>query len=556
MPARALTRSKPLNQRSLAPLKIAIFRRFWISNMASNFGGLIQTVAAAWMMTALTADARMVALVQTCATAPMMLVSLPAGALADIYERRIIMLIAQGGMLVVAAGLAALTAMHMTSPAILLATTFAIGIGTALNAPAWQASMQDQVPREAIEAAASLNSVGFNVARSLGPAFGGFIVALFGTASAFALNAVSYLGLIATLLTWKRPQRRTLLPPERVLEAITAGLRFVALSPSLIATLVRGGTFGFCGSSIWALTALFAHDVLGGGPSAFGLLLGGFGFGAVVGAFVRAAIPIDRERLTRICSLLFGASAILLGFTGDLAFCIPLMIVAGAAWVMTLTGLSVTVQFIAPRWVVGRAIALNQVSIFFGMASGSWLWGLVAHHWTVQVAFIVSGAAMLMSLPLGLIFPLATGEAPDLTPTRTLPLDDLDGPVGPTDGPIIVTLEYHVRSENFHAYVTAMQALGRIRRRNGAAQWSLHQDIDDPTRWVERFHSVTWIDHLRRQTRHTRADQEVSNRVRSLHEGEVKVTRALERRVSSRSIILRDKPDDRPSDPGGADQSE
>ena len=505
--------------------------------MASNFGGLIQTVAAAWMMTAMTADARMVALVQTCATAPMMLISLPAGALADIYERRIIMLIAQGGMFAVAAGLAVLTAMHVTSPMTLLAATFLIGAGTALHAPAWQASMQDQVPREAIEAAASLNSVGFNVARSVGPAIGGLLVAFAGAAAAFALNAISYLGLIATLLTWKRPPRQTLLPPERVHQAIAAGMRFVALSPSLVATLVRGGTFGFCGSSIWALTALLAHDALGGGPSTFGLLLGGFGFGAVVGAFVRAAIPIDRERLTRLCSLVFGISAILLGVTHDLTLCVPLMILAGAAWVMTLTGLSVTVQFIAPRWVVGRAIAFNQVAIFFGMAAGSWLWGLVAHHWTVQVAFIISGGAMLMSLPLGLVFPLASGQAPDLTPTRTLPVDKLDGPVAPTDGPIVVTLEYQVLPENFRAYVAAMEDLGRIRRRNGAGRWTLHQDIDDPMRWVERFHSLTWIDHLRRQTRQTRSDQEVRDRVRRLTEGEVRVTRLVERRTSSSASL-------------------
>ncbi|HEX4737342.1 MAG TPA: MFS transporter [Allosphingosinicella sp.] len=525
---------------SLGPLQIPIFRRFWISSMASNFGGLIQTVAAAWMMTALTGDARMVALVQTCATAPMMLISLPAGAFADIYERRLIMLIAQTGMLAVAAALAVLTAMHLTTPPILLAATFLIGAGTALNAPAWQASMQDQVPREAVEAAASLNSVGFNVARSLGPAIGGFIVALWGPASAFALNAVSYVGLIATLLAWKGPPRERLLPPERVGQAIAAGMRFVALSPSLVATMVRGGAFGFCGSSVWALTAVLAHDALGGGPSVFGLLLGGFGFGAVVGAFVRAAIPIDRERLTRICSLVFGISAILLGISGHIILSVPLMVLAGAAWVMTLTGLSVTVQFVAPRWVVGRAIALNQVSIFFGMASGSWLWGLVAHHWSVQVAFIASGAAMLASLLLAFVFPLASGEIPDLTPTRTRPVDHLNGPVGPNDGPITVTVEYRVRPENFRAFVAAMEELGRIRRRNGAHRWTLHQDIDDPTRWVERFHSLTWIDHLRRQTRHTRADQEVSDRVRALHEGEVKVARVVERRISTRPIAALD----------------
>jgi len=524
-------------QGSFAPLKIVIFRRFWIASMASNFGGLIQTVAAAWMMTALTGDARMVALVQTCATLPMMLISLPAGALADIYERRNIMLVAQVTMLLVAATLTFLTASGLTTPLILLTATFLIGGGTALHAPAWQASMADQVPRESIEAAASLNSVGFNVARSMGPATGGIIVALAGVAAAFAVNALSYVGLILTILAWKRPPKERILPPEGVPQAIVAGIRFVALSPALIAVMVRAGTFGLCGSGLWALTAILARDVLGGGPAVFGLLLGGFGIGAVAGAFLRATLPMGRDRLAQACTLSFGASAILLGLSSNLYLSIFLMAIAGGAWVMALTGLSVTVQFIAPRWVVGRAIALNQVSIFAGMATGSWLWGFVAHAWGVESAFVASGSAMLATLLLAFFFPLRGGEALDLTPTRSRPIDDLHGPVGPKDGPIVVTIEYRVHPDNFHAFVEAMEDLGRIRRRNGAQRWTLHQDVDDPTRWMERFHSLTWLDHLRRQTRHTRADQDVSERVHALHEGEVVVNRLLERRVSTAPIV-------------------
>lgn len=504
--------------------------------MASNFGGLIQTVAAAWMMTALTGNAQMVALIQTCATLPMMLISLPAGALADIYERRNIMLIAQSVMLVVAVVLTGLTFAAITTPFVLLAATFLIAGGTALHAPAWQASMYDQVPREALESAASLNSMGFNVARSVGPATGGLLVAVLGVAAAFAVNAVSYVALIVTLLTWKRPKRERLLPPEGVGQAIMVGLRFVALSPALVAVLVRAGTFGLCGSGIWALTAILARDALDGGPAAFGLLLGGFGVGAVVGAILRAAIPMTRERLTKSCTFAFGASAILLGVSHNLVLSMLLMAVAGGAWVMTLTGLSVTVQFIAPRWVVGRAIAINQISIFAGMAFGSWLWGFVANTFHVEIAFIASGIAMLASLLLAFIFPLTNDDAPDLTPARTRPVDELQGPVGANDGPIVITIEYRVRPVNFGAFVAAMEDLGRIRRRNGAHRWTLHQNMDDPTRWIERFHSLTWIDHLRRQTRNTRADQMVLDRVAVLRDGPVVVSRMLERRVSTTLI--------------------
>lgn len=515
---------------AFGPLRIRIFRRFWLSSMASNFGGLIQTVAAAWMMTALTGDAQMVALVQTCATLPMMLISLPAGALADIYERRNIMLVAQTGMLLVAAGLTILTALSMTTPIVLLGATFLIGGGTALNAPAWQASLQDQVPRAQVEAAASLNSVGFNVARSLGPAIGGLIVALAGVAAAFAVNAISYVGLIVTLLAWKKPPREPQLPPEGVPQAILAGIRFVALSPALVSVLVRAGSFGLCGSGIWALTAILARDALGGGPAVFGLLLGGFGIGAVIGAFVRAALPIGRDRLVKTCCLIFGLAAIFLGLSTNLYLSIALMGAAGGAWVMALTGLSVSVQFIAPRWVVGRAMSLNQVSIFAGMALGSWFWGFVARTWDIRTALVASGCAMLSTLLLALFFPLTKEETPDLTPARPGPIDHLHGPVGPNDGPIVVTVEYQVKPENFAAFVDAMDDLGRIRRRNGAQRWTLSQDVNDPTRWVERFHSLTWLDHLRRQTRHTRADQAVSDRVTSLRDGPIVVHRMLERR--------------------------
>jgi MFS family permease len=517
----------------LDPLRVPIFRRFWLSSMASNFGGLIQTVAAAWMMTSLSGDPQMVGLVQTAATLPMMLISVPAGALADIYERRNIMLVAQIVMLLAAAALTLLTATGMTTPLVLLAATFLIGGGTALYSPSWQASITDQVPRDLLEPAASLNRVGFNVARSVGPAAGGFIIAAAGVAAAFAINAASYLAMIVTLLSWKRPLKERLLPPEGVAQAIAAGVRFVLLSPPLISVLVRAGVFGLCGSAVWALTAVLARDALGGGPAVFGLLLGGFGAGAVIGAFLRAFVPVSRDMLVRSCSVAFGASAILLGLSEELLLSIPLMAVAGGSWVMSLTGLGVSVQIIAPRWVVGRAIALNQVSIFAGMAFGSWFWGLIASRLGIESAFIASGCAMLASLLIAIPFPLQNEQVLDNSPVRNRPLDDLHGPVGPDDGPIVVVVEYQVRPEGFGAFVDAMEELGRSRRRNGAYRWTLFQDVDNPTRWMERFHSLTWTEHLRRQTRPTRADLDARERVRALQDGEAIVRRLLQRRSST-----------------------
>lgn len=534
---------RPVRNSTLEPLRHPIFRRFWLSNMVSSLGATIQTVGAAWMMASLTNDAQMVALVQTFASLPMMFISLPAGALADIYDRRRIMLLAQVGMLLASAGLAGLSLAGYASPAVLLLATFIIGAGMALHGPSWQASVPEMVPQDAFETAVGMNAVGFNLSRSIGPATGGLIVATAGAAAAFALNALSYLAMIISILLWRRPPKPALLPPEAVPGAIAAGLRYTALSPALIAIIVRAGIFGLCGSCVWALTAVLAREGLDSGPIAYGLLLAGFGAGAVIGALTRPFIPIGREQLVRACTLIFGISAVLLGLSGNLLVSVLLMAFAGGSWVVTLSGLGASVQIVAPRWVAGRAVAINSVVIFAGLAFGSWVWGIVASTSGVGTAFVASGAAMLASLLLAPLFPLTGDEPMDLSPARSTRPDELEGPVKPGDGPIVVTVEYRVRPENFRAFVEAAEALGRIRRRDGAHRWTLHQDVDEPTLWLERFHSATWLDHLRRQVRLTKADQAARDRVTALHEGEIVVRRLLERRISTEPLGMPDEGD-------------
>ena len=513
----------------LSPLGNPLFRRFWAASMFSNVGGMIQSVAAAWLMTSITPHTEMVALVQTAVMLPMMLFSLPAGALADIVDRRMLMLVAQGAMLVISVVLAALSFLHLTTPAILLLSTFLLGCGAAFYAPAWQSSIIEQVPPGSLDQAIAINSVGFNVARSLGPALGGAIVAATSAATAFVVNAFSYIGLLVTLLFWQRPVQERPLPPETFGNAITTGVRYVWLSPALLAILVRGAAFGLCGSGIAALAPLLAKGVLTGGPLTYGLLLGGFGTGAIGGAVARTLIPASRTAMLRYCTIIFGVAAILLGLSTSIWLSLPLMALAGAAWVVTLTNLSVAVQLVTPRWVVGRAISINQMSVFAGLAAGSALWGYIARHIGVESALMLSGLAMLASLLLGFRFYMRIEEQPDLSPVRLRPIDDLSGPIGHSEGPIVVTIEYRVPEGNRAAFAAAMDEIGRIRRRDGAHRWSLLQDANDPGRWLERFHSPTWLDHLRRQTRSTIADQAVRDRVRALHEGNTLVTRMIQR---------------------------
>lgn len=532
----ALVQTPARRPHPFAPLRNRVFRRFWIGSMASNLGGMIQLVAASWLMTSLAQGAEMVALVQTVVALPMMLFSLPAGALADIFDRRKLMLVAQAAMLVISATLAALTFLDITTPAILLVSTFLLGCGAALYQPAWQSSIAEQVPPGSLDQAAAMNSVGFNVARSLGPALGGLIVAATSAATAFAVNALSYVALLIAVIGWRRPARERLLPPETVGNAIASGLRYAWLSPSLLAILVRGTAFGLCGSSVAALAPMLAKSVLQSGPITYGLLLGGFGVGAIGGALGRTLIPASRAAMLRYCTLIFGVAAILLGLSATIWLSLPMMALAGAAWVMNLSSLNISVQLITPRWVVGRAISINQMSVFAGMAAGSAFWGLVARHADVRQALVMSGVAMIATLLLDYRFRLPNIGNSDLSPARRRPIDDLAGPVAPTEGPIVVTVEYRVPEANRPAFVAAMEELGRIRRRDGARRWSLLQDVDDLERWLERFHSPTWLDHLRRQLRFTVADKMVRDRVRALHDGDVIITRMIQRGDGTRLV--------------------
>jgi len=515
-PPQAAARPSPF-----APLRHRAFRFIWLATLVSNFGGLIQSVGASWMMTSLAASADMVALVQASTTLPIMLFSLAAGAVADNHDRRRVMIAAQGFMLAVSATLAAVTYLGLVTPWLLLALTFLIGCGAALNGPAWQASVGEQVPREDLPAAVALNSVGFNIARSVGPAIGGAIVAAAGAAAAFLVNALSYVALVAVLVGWKRdvPPRR--LPREPLGPAMSAGLRYVSLSPAILRVLVRGLAFGVSGSAVWALMALVARDRLSGGPLTYGLILGAFGVGAVLGAFAstRLRARFRSETLVRGAMAAFGLGAALTGVSAVLPVTMAALLVAGGGWVLALSTFNVTVQLSAPRWVVARALAVYQMATFGGMAIGSWLWGHVAEDAGLAPALVASGAAVVASAAIGLRYGLPQVGDVDLAPGGHWadPVTKLD--LDPRSGPVVVTVEYEIDPDDAPAFQAAMAERRRIRRRDGARDWSLLQDIERPELWVERFQSPTWVAHLRQHARVTVADREAEARALAFHRG-------------------------------------
>lgn len=507
---------------TLSPFHSRIFALIWSASLVSNFGSLIQAVGASWLMTSIAPSPDMVALVQASTTLPIMLLSLPSGATADIWDRRIVMVIAQSLMLTVSALLTLTAFVGLITPWTLLALTFLLGCGTAMYGPAWQSSVGEQVPRADLPAAVALNSLSFNIARTAGPAIGGVIVATAGPPAAFLVNCLSYLALIAVLLGWRRPVPNAFLPPENMLMAMGAGIRYARLSPEIRTVLIRGAIFGVLGASVWSLMPLIARDLIGGNAVTYGVLLGAFGIGAVIGALGSTSLRarLKNERIVGLATAGFGIGCIVTGLSSWHAATIAALMLGGASWVLALSTFNVTVQTSSPRWVVGRTVSIYQMVTFGGLAIGSWLSGLIASRVGLVACLVSSGLLMTVSALLGRRLPLRQPEGLNLDPSRTWTNESraqLDRLID--TGPVVVTVEYRIAPPDAERFRGAMRELRRIRRRDGAKRWSLMQDMAHPEIWIERYHSPNWVEHLRRHHRFTVADREIERKVLELHSG-------------------------------------
>lgn len=495
----------------------------------------MQAVGAAWMMTNLTSSESMVALVQSSVTLPIMVLSLLAGVFADNFDRRRVMLVAQGFMLVVSILLALMAFENLLTPALLLTFTFLIGCGTALHNPSWQASMGDIVKRGELSAAVSLNSMGFNLMRCIGPAIGGLIVAAAGAAVAFAVNAFSYVAIISALLSWHPayPERR--LPREPLGSAFSAGLRYAAMSPNLLKVILRAFLFGLSAVAVLALLPLVVRNVLGGSAVVYGILLGCFGVGAVAGALLNARLRshFRNEIITRGAFAAFAGSNVILALSSHYLPSAVALLVAGASWVMALSLFNTTVQLSTPRWVLGRALALYQTGVFGGMAGGSWLWGVMSEGYGVSSAMLAAAVVLLLGGLIGLFVPLPNFENLDLDPLNTFQEPPLRLDLRQRSGPIMILIDYEIAQEDVPAFLEAMHARRRIRIRDGAQQWTLLRDLENPDIWTETYHVPTWVEYVRHHERRTKADADSHARLVRLHRGESppKVHRMIERQA-------------------------
>lgn len=503
---------------AFGPLRHRTFAVLWTATVLGNVGTWMRDTTSGWLMTSLDPTPLMVALVQAAGMLPVFLLSLPAGALADIVDRRRLLLAMQICLGGVSLALALAYGAGLMTPGLLLAMTVLGGVGAALVGPAWQAIVPALVPRGELRPAVALNSLGFNISRAIGPALGGAVVATAGIAAAYAVDVVSYTLVCAALLWWRpppRPEGR----PERLAGAMRAGLRFALHHPPLRRVIVRALLFFVTGSAYWALLPLVARQQLAAGPDAYGLLLGALGAGAIVGAVALPALrrALGADGVVVAGTMLTAACTAGLALAGSLMQAVPLLLVAGLAWIAVLVTLNATAQALLPDWVRARGLALYLMAFFGAMTLGSASWGQVATLRGVDTALLLAaGAGLVVGL---LAVPLHLPPADlDLTPSNHWPEPALATDIA-DDQPAWISITYRVAAQNHAAFAAALQPLARQRRRDGAIAWGVYADVAQPDRVVEWFVTPSWAEHMRQHGRVAAADRAAQDAVNALHEG-------------------------------------
>jgi MFS family permease len=503
------------------PLREPIYRALWIAGLFSNLGTWFQNVGASWTMTTLTSSPAMVALVQAASSLPMFVLSLPAGALADVLDRRRVLLVAQAWMLFAALALGVLALAGAIAPWTLLLFTFLMAAGAALNGPAWQAVQPELVSREDLAAAITLASISFNIARALGPALAGWVLASLGPAVTFLVNAASFIGVWVVLYRWRRPVAEAVLPAERILGAMATGVRYVRHAPEVLAPIVRGSAFIVCGSALWAILPVIARVEVGRGPAGYGLLLGAMGLGAVAGAVVlpRLRSGSSTDGVVAAATLVFAAATAALGTLRSFPLLLLAMLLAGGAWLSLLSSLNVALQTVVPAWVRGRALAVYMVFFYAALAAGSALWGSVAEHYGTRAALLGAAAGMIAGLVATRHLRLRSGAGLNLAPSRQWPAPIVAHDPEPERGPVLVTVHYSIDPLRAADFGAALAEVRRIRLRDGALQWGLFADAAREGDYSEIFLVRSWAEYLLQRARATITDAEAVERARSFHLG-------------------------------------
>jgi MFS family permease len=513
----------------LSPLRTPAFRNLLLADLISDIGTFMQSVGAAWLMVSLHAGPGYVALIQTAASLPYFLLALPAGSAGDIFDRRRLVLLTEAWMIAVALIVAVLTIRGSMSPWLLLVLTFALSAGDAFETPTWRALLPELVSKDDLAAASALNGIEFNLARAVGPALAGMVIAAAGVAAAFVVNLFSFFGVLLVVARWKRPVRTQTAPPETMTGATIAAIRYVRNSPAILTVLTRTGIIMFFSSSLFALLPSVARSV-NESAIGYGVLLGSFGAGAIGGALLMQKL---RARLST--EMIVSASVVVLGTViatmarlHSLSGLAPVILVSGAAWVLFISLINALVQNLTPDWVRARMLAIFTLVYMGSFALGSAVWGGVAQHRGVPLALICSGLGTAASAALTLFARLPDSPA-DLSPWNHWRMPVIVKEVDPEllEGPVLVTIEYSVISGQEALFVKAIRQYARLRRRDGAYRWGIYRDIETANRFVEIFLVHSWAEHLRQHERQTKADRDMEQQVYAYVAGEPKVQHLL-----------------------------
>lgn len=506
-----------------SPLLVPVFRALWIASLAANLGVWMQNVGGVWLMTTLTPSPVFIALMQTATSLPVFLLGLPSGALADIVDRRRLLMVGLAIMLMAVSILGVLTLLGATTPGSLLVLTFVLGLGTALNQPIWQAIMPGLVPRRELSNAVTLGGIGFNIARAIGPALGGIIVAVISPGAVFLLNAGMFLITLVMLIRWQSTRRTSALPSERVVGALRAGLHYLRYAPPLKTVLVRTAIFISCGSALWALLPIVAHNELNAGALGYGVFLGCLGLGAIVGAVF---LPRLRQRLSidvlvATATLIYAAVTVALALLHLVSVLCVALLAGGMAWITLTSSFNVSTQLAIPGWVQARALGLYLLVFQGGTALGSIVWGVVADRFGVTLALLCAAVGLVVGLTTTLRWRLRASEGLETTQVWApwvephVPIEER-----PLGVPVLVTVEYRIDPQQAPSFLKAMRDLHRIRLRDGAIRGGIYVDPLDPERYVETFVVGSWEEHLRQHERMTLTDRRMEERVRAFHIGD------------------------------------
>lgn len=514
-----------VNESAWAPLRSRVFLVVWTATLISGVGIWIREVGAGWLMTSLSPSTTHVALVQAATTLPIFLLSLPAGALADIVNRRKVLIGISITLMLLGMALALATHLNLVTPTLLLVSLFVAGMAAAVSAPLSQSLTPLLVPRSQLRSAIALNSLGFNISRAIGPAIAGVVISTLGVAANFAIDAVTASALLLAFLWWKgagTPASSG--PPERLIPAMRTGLRYATHSAPLRRTLLRAATFFLFSSALWALLPVLARRELGGGPQYYGLLLTCIGAGAVLGATLLPSLRrfIDSESLIRCGTALSVGVLLILALIRDKTLVAAAMGVAGVCWISVLTTANVSAQMALPNWVRGRGLAV-YLSVFYGsLTLGSVVWGALADRSSLRTAFLCAAATGCVSLLIALRRPLST-QTPDLTPSMhwpTPPVSDAAQVSARMDrGPVMVTVEYQIDKANSKDFLDALRSFKDERLRDGAYQWGIFEDVSKPGTYVESFLVRSWAEHERQHQRISHEDARLQSQVDKFHKG-------------------------------------